>query len=253
MFEGASLKVERANKHIADLKVAFGDFADRKPYDILQACEVERHRPTVDAYLREEIPFSLALIIGDAIHNLRSALDHATWELIGRDCGTQDKWLHFPTGETETDYLSRCNGIKTPRQDTKTFFIQFQAYRGGDGERIFGLNAFDNTDKHVIVTPVLGLAKLRHLKATHPNPRLPDIHVADVGVMFRPDKRAPIARMPPDYSIEFNEDTDFALDILFGDVDIFKFAPAIQTLESLSDAVSDTVGNFREFVSSRKD
>ncbi len=54
-------------------------------------------------------------------------------------------------------------------------------------------------------------------------------------------------------SIELNEDSYPTIDIFFRDVEIFKDTPVIQTLESLSNAVADIIGNFIEFVSSRSD
>jgi hypothetical protein len=42
------------------------------------------------------------------------------------------------------------------------------------------------------------------------------------------------------------------LDIFFGDVEFFKALPLIETLMDLSYAVQDVIGQFEEFILSRK-
>src|ERR1700730_11689190 len=97
------------------------------------------------------------MILADAIHNLRTSLDHATWELIRLDGGTQGRWTSFPTGSNQRDYEFSCNGIKTPRDDTKKFLVELATYKGGAGGKIYGLHLLDNAETHTIITPLAAL------------------------------------------------------------------------------------------------
>jgi hypothetical protein len=173
MFEGAFLKLARANHHIADLQRSFTTFLQAHPYTFL----VE-HIPgsgeaglVIDFKLYEPRPDVWSLSLADAIHNLRTALDHATWELIGLDGGTQDKSISFVTSKNQQDYEASCKGIKTPREDTKKFFVNLATYEGGAGEPLYGLHLLDNDEKHRVITPLIGLAKISHIEIVGPGDR----------------------------------------------------------------------------------
>jgi len=53
-----------------------------------------------------------------------------------------------------------CNGIETSCTDTKKFFLRLEAFEGGAGEKLYGLNRLDNSDKHVQLTPIMGIAEV---------------------------------------------------------------------------------------------
>lgn len=79
----ARFKVERARKHLADLNAALGPRVDTErnrvvvDYDPDEGCFIASRR--LD-FVRAPPP-DVALILGDAIHNLRGALDFTTWQL----------------------------------------------------------------------------------------------------------------------------------------------------------------------------
>ena len=71
-------KIERANDHRVDLLAELEMFRQRKPYLIrkdFQEWDGVRYR-VVTAYEPERPPYSVALILGDFVHNLRATLDH---------------------------------------------------------------------------------------------------------------------------------------------------------------------------------
>jgi hypothetical protein len=105
---------------------------------------------------------------------MRASLDHAIWELVGFDHGTQDRHLKFPTGDTRISFEASCNGIKTPSQWVKDAIKSTEAFIEGRGMDLYNLNALDNADKHTIVTPILratGVPKrIRTFLADPPRP-----------------------------------------------------------------------------------
>jgi hypothetical protein len=249
MFESAYQKVERADQHITDLQVAcdtftnrlqnFGFYVDRQSNEMI-----------VEVRLNEPIPTGLPLIIGDAVHNLRTALDHATWELIGIDSGKQNRSLAFPARRVRDDFEAVCSQMATPRDDTKEFFAAFETYPTGQGENLFGLNLLNNADKHQILTPIVGASTIKSGKVVYENGEVMTT-LTNCTFTLGPDGRARLMELGPGLSLEFDEKIDPTVDVFFGDVEFFRTAPLIPTLTQLSKAVSGTIGLFVEFVESR--
>lgn len=148
-------------------------------------------------------------------------------------------------------YEAACNGIETPRSDTKEFFFRFSACKDGKGENLYGLHLLDNTDKHTVLTPIVGVAIIPHVKVVYPNGKIM-AEMKNTKLGMGPDGRARFMRMGPGLSIEFDQNADPTIDIFFGNVDFFQRLPIIPTLMELSNAVSDVLRKFEEFVKTRK-
>ena len=80
------LKLERAKEHLETLAHVHDKFLATRPYEITRSIEASRqsgrgaeHRLVWSRF--EAPPEPMGLLIGDTIHNLRSALDHLAFEL----------------------------------------------------------------------------------------------------------------------------------------------------------------------------
>ena len=76
-FGDAICKVERANAHIAAFATGAERYFAKRPYQAVQTPDPDTGEPGYHLY--ERLPFPsrrLALLVGDAVHNLRAALDH---------------------------------------------------------------------------------------------------------------------------------------------------------------------------------
>lgn len=250
MFESADLKIKRAQEHIDDLEKASRGFIDTHPHTV----HIDNRPDTgtiVEVHLSEVVPIEFSLILGDAVHNLRTALDHATWELIGIDGGTQDRETMFPFRSYKGGYESACNKIKTPFEDTKKSFLDLAAYPGGAGEKLYGLNRLDIADKHTILTPVVGMATVGEIKVIHPNGKTV-LTMTECSFAMGPDGRAKLlGNIDPSYSIQLDQ-SNSRLDIFFRDVDFFQGPPLVETLRDLSYSVSTVIGQFVALVEARK-
>jgi hypothetical protein len=148
-FDSAYLKIERAKEHINDLSAKGQIFADTHPHHL----RVKTHLKSGDDALyispAEQFPDSFLLILGDAIHNLRSALDHAWLKSVI----TPHKDTKFPVRKTRDDFEAAINGLKdNAREEVKKFLVDtVQAYQGGMGEIILGLHDLDIEDKHKLL------------------------------------------------------------------------------------------------------
>jgi len=72
-------KLERAEKHIADIDTAIRLFFESNPY-VIVARQDQRTGDYI-SYVESvrDVPADVSLIAGDALHNTRSALDHLAW------------------------------------------------------------------------------------------------------------------------------------------------------------------------------
>ena len=248
IFESAALKIERADQHIRDLQAAFEAFS-------------QSHRHTVHVHgnvkgpiyfeivFDAALPPTLALILGDAIHNLRTALDHATWELLGMDGAKRKRQLQLPSGQNRVDFEAFCKGIETPDQSTIDFLIELAVYPEGEGKMLYWLCKLDNAEKHRIITPVAQAASVARIVfidlATNKRWESTDItlHPGDDGRSY--------LKVKPGLGIDCNEHFQTAASIFFGDVEGVPNEPVIPTLVHLRDAVADTLREFRRLVVER--
>src|SRR5579871_3852534 len=76
------LKTQRAKDHIRDLDTAIQAFRDSDPYGFRVEDDLQTGDQVHRIQIRSETPEHFALLIGDAVHNLRTALDHLAWQLV---------------------------------------------------------------------------------------------------------------------------------------------------------------------------
>ena len=101
-------KHAHAKTHIASLRTACDEYRERRPIEV----RPETDRPGDTAYRfhqTEPIPLGISLIVGDVLHNLRSALDSLVLGLVSRDLdrGLQDREEHacqFPIAGTPDEF-----------------------------------------------------------------------------------------------------------------------------------------------------
>jgi hypothetical protein len=102
-LSGVRLKLARAQTHIDAIRAKTAAFIRQTPPPLGVRHERET-RPdgvveyTLYAVVREQPPGDFALLIGDAIHNLRSALDYLVYELAAQTMQRRRK-TQSPLGE----------------------------------------------------------------------------------------------------------------------------------------------------------
>jgi hypothetical protein len=83
------LKIERAREHIADVRCVIDEWLATDVYTVTSSVdENDSERIVWTASVKADPPTELSLLIGDAVHNLRSALDHAVYYLAGKNLGS---------------------------------------------------------------------------------------------------------------------------------------------------------------------
>src|SRR6476619_1299435 len=92
-------KIKRSKEHINNLKQRIDRFDKGQPYEMIEQSNPERpeNRQGILRILRP-IPPGIPLAAGDAVHNLRSALDHLVWAAVGPNATNQTA---FPIWRSE--------------------------------------------------------------------------------------------------------------------------------------------------------
>jgi len=141
-FDGPKLKIERAKAHIRDLKRHSDVFLERKPYSLLVEPDDETRQRRVIFRIQEEVPAEIPLIIGDAIHNLRSSLDIMICDVLAL-VGDPSRRGRFPFADS-ADGLETVmkKKIKRAPDDIKQMTRSLKPYKGSGGP-LRGLHDLD--------------------------------------------------------------------------------------------------------------
>jgi hypothetical protein len=94
------LKIERAKHHINTLSAKVDAFIAQKPFEMYIFIEPAKKRAALRTRAKEPIPIEFSLLAGDAIHNLRAALDLTIFGLI-KDRAPSVENIAFPFAKSE--------------------------------------------------------------------------------------------------------------------------------------------------------
>jgi hypothetical protein len=81
-LESARLKIARAREHIEASDRKAQQFRRSNPYSIVRELDTQTGEQIWRATGQAAVPPVFSIIIGDALHNLRAALDHLAWQLV---------------------------------------------------------------------------------------------------------------------------------------------------------------------------
>ena len=165
-FEGARLKIKRANQHIADIKSKVNGLIDA--YTVT----IETNANTGDESVRYGLPDSntpiqIALVTGDAIHNLKTALDYAWMGVLSRFVpAAVDNFSKFPILQSKNDLEAALNGREIHISAPNLFRLMvsdIKSYKGGN-DSIWCIHRLDIIDKHRLLLPVMNYTALQGIE-----------------------------------------------------------------------------------------
>jgi hypothetical protein len=244
-FDGSRLKVERAYEHISNIDSLLRDFVGSDFYDLT----TYKHFDSGDNFLRCTIKSRLeeskyAVIIGDALHNLRSALDLLYFETVGLCNGTSTKWTRFPVADTREQLVTRLNPALEKKQITRSvhnlILNVVKPYEAGNVS-LWTLDDLNLTDKHELLIPVLKLMMLRDVRFEdeqhRPLPSLPsEFFLGSPGITLVEGANG--------LNIAVKDKGRAATDILLAKGLLVKIQPIIPTLRGIAEEVTNTIETF---------
>lgn len=148
------LKVQRADKHFQDLVVNLESFhkalhAEKSKF-LVREVEPISGDQIFKIVSVPEVPPTVAVIAGDILFNLRSALDHMTFQLVtANPAVTSKKDIFFPFGESKAEYMAseRRRIVETFAPEAVKRMDALKPYKGGN-DTLWRLSRLNNIDKH---------------------------------------------------------------------------------------------------------
>ena len=158
IFDRLNVKANRAKKHIDDLSDAIDVFMASEPYKVTTNDDTESGQRTYYINFLKPIPTDLSAIIGDALQNLRSALDHVAHHLVEiGPPGPRAGKVYFPIFPSAGDYeAGKMGKIMGANPAAIQAIDAHQPYARGDGWALWDMHAMNNRDKHRLLIPVWG-------------------------------------------------------------------------------------------------
>jgi hypothetical protein len=164
MAERASwwLKVDRAEDHLKEIKRKLQTYADSHPYEHFREAP-RKAQPHVWRYMlritKQPDPM-IAVIVGDFLYNLRSALDHLAVAMAPRkfqrlvsfpifleDPFRTDRWGNYIDNKAMASFESAVRGMSA---EVIAVVKEAQPYSGSNPKQtaLYLLSSLENADKH---------------------------------------------------------------------------------------------------------
>jgi len=154
-LDGCRAKLDRAHAHLRTLDAQIPAFLDSKPHVYRGEIDREASRYRVRVYIRRQPPLRWSAIVGDLVHNLRSALDHLVWQLVILNGSTPGDNHQFPIlSSPQPKKFARLTAEVSPL--AAAVIERVQPYNGGDGvdaHTLTALRELSNEDKHRVILP----------------------------------------------------------------------------------------------------
>ena len=142
-------KLHRAELHLRAFESAWQRVIDTDVYTFLHEVNAEGVGHRYRAVTVPDLDDKWALMIGDCVHNLRSALDYLAHELVRANGGTPDHHTQFPV-HSSPGGVRVHGGIA---EEALALIEEVQPYAANDeGNRIHTINLLDRADR---VRPIL--------------------------------------------------------------------------------------------------
>jgi len=188
---GVRLKIERARKGADELRDATKAFFSTSPYSIEKA-EEESGDLVYRVRVRESPPPVLAIILGDLIHNARSALDHLIWWAVETQGASPTARTSFPIADTETKFSQMAvTALAGVSSETRAKIEDIKPWKDGSPP-LLHLHRLDIVDKHRLLL-VVGAAH-RSVGVSFQFPDVPGMpRISSPTIFIRPaDRQFPL-------------------------------------------------------------
>jgi hypothetical protein len=223
LFRSAQLKIDRADHHIKELIGVINTFPQTGLHHAGIEEDLKTARTSLKIEVTDEILDKVALIIGDAAHNLRTALDHVACELVTRFGGTPDTSTRFPFGKTREKTVTICKRVmQRVHPNVITCIVQdIQPYKGGNNA-LYALHTLDIIDKHRLVVPIFPTVGVKVAMKGD------DGSVDYLAFIIARGEETDMVHPPSGSQVESY--SNLMLHILFDDVEGFERRPVVKTL-----------------------
>ncbi|HVV92102.1 MAG TPA: hypothetical protein VHD15_01670 [Hyphomicrobiales bacterium] len=249
------LRVEWAEEHIRNLSRASDALFASGAYGLVVAenSKAQQRRLRIVPY--DPLPPHFGLRIGDAIHNLRSALDLATWEIVSPLNPRNPEQVQFPfvkkfEGPQSLERAIENRGINLASKNIIQAFRESRPYDGGNKD-LFGLHILDIADKHKLLVPAITILSINKLDLGAIDPgNMPNASL--IGGRVRPNKEGHLPFFwtfkPGSPPINQNAVINASFGIMFDTGLHFDGEMVVPTLVRIATEVRRTIDHIRSAV-----
>jgi hypothetical protein len=235
-FKDARSKAQWAKHHIRQLFAEYRALLDSDLTRLVIEDDFEPGTQRVKIVPATEFPPSIPLIIGDAVHNLRTAFDYIIVAITGMD------WIALPLGKTRDDVITKCpryRTIKTAFPALATFIIDdIQPYCRGQF-RLWELSELDRIDKHRLILPTINQAHRLGMKVEDQSGKRTNFwFTATDGFSTTQTFLGPV---------KVHHEGHAALSVSFGPGTPFEGQPVLETLDKFSELALQAIERFERF------
>lgn len=246
IFEGEKAKLHRARKHFAELVTLVNEYMNTQPFRFSEIGDA------IVGRVEKQVPQEINTVLGDVVHNLRSALDLLVCDLIRANEGQVTRDSAFPItkdGIQNYHVKKQLAGMSPHAVKVLSRITHNRSWN----EALFVLHGLDIMDKHNALVAV-GAATVQ----VHASVGVPGLFTGPGGelriggpgpdgapflrnagfpagftTVFLTDQETEMYRYVPDIP----QEVAVACDLVFGPGEKGAGAPILQTLDTLSQAI----------------
>ena len=180
---GITAKLRRAEQQIIEVTKKIDALCDNAEQHIVRSENVSADKQ-VWTYCGEtpSVPMVWSVIVGEILHNLRSALDHLVWQLVIANGETPGRRNEFPITEDADKWeVAKERALKGVSNTCVAKIGALQPYTGGMGLRfdvsmLKTLKQLNEIEKHRhLVLGVIALSEIHPLGLEVDHPELEDL------------------------------------------------------------------------------
>jgi hypothetical protein len=240
IFDGALRKIERADQHIANLSGVLNAFLQTDFHEFSGKTDSTTGRHFLEC-ICEPTPAEVPLILGDALHNLRTSLDFVA-TAITRAANEPISYSKFPFRKTREELVAAINGglrRVAPASVISVIIDEIKPYRGGN-DALYALHDMDVMDKHLLIVPTVSVATITGVTLSFGALKMYDCLVGiEAGGKFRMAAGLPGGDCP---QLNVENKGKPSCSVVFLDRSMpFHMQPVIPVLHQLSQLASDAV------------
>jgi hypothetical protein len=241
-FSSAFSKIEWAKEHIRNLHAFLQGF--QREGDHRFFLQANSETGNTDLILKvEPLSVQFLLMLGDAVHNLSSALDHA-WMVLTRASRDSAAKLTFPTNEFWENLITTV--ANSPVKGTfpeveRLIRDEIAPAKDRKGHRLWAIRQLDNLDKHNLIIPAMQVAAVENFIARSDQGQIfagGRIQLSGYGALHTVTSLQGKA--------ELYGNTKPSIDIVFREDQFLANQPVLPALRQTAQAVAETVKLFDE-------
>lgn len=142
------LKIRRARKHLEELSEIITAFYGRRPFEVVSDTDAQTGECVFRLKITEGAPQEVSSIVGDVVHNLRSALDVLVCDLIRAAGATVTPSSAFPVASSKLTFPNFANGrLKGVVPAARRLVARLKPYPHGDAA-LWNIHSLNGIDKH---------------------------------------------------------------------------------------------------------